>query len=283
MLGRSTEWRQGHLLTDESALALKLVPVLGTITKVIVITHDCDIPNDKEPYIEVIIGNIVEKLDGNFCNAKNPRKLHITFSNNTSGLDEPFCFEHNQKTIVAYQDFSKLAVIDKDYNLPKEQKSALKQWLAARYGRPAFPDEFEKRIRKHNTKKFSFEKEVYKIVRPKGEHVVGIFFDLHNSRSEDLPEGDPYELSIHVIYDSEIGAGAAREAAEQIAEEMKALICSLFGEGQAAMDIDLQYCDAMSDTSLTLADIRRLDQWRVEYISLQDDSAGDFLAPAAPL
>lgn len=283
MLGRATEWRQGHLLTDDSALALGLVPILGTSAKVIVITHDCDIPNDKEQNIEVIIGVLVDKLDGNFCNAKNPRKLHLKFINNTSGLEEAVCVEHKQKVNVAYEVFGELAVIDKDFELVAEQKRALKQWLAARYGRPAFPDEFEKRIRKHNIKKFSFEKEIYKIVSPKGENVVGIFFDLHNNRSVDLPENEPYELSIYIVYDSEIGAAAAREAAELIAQEMRDLIYSVFGEGEKANDIDLQYCSAVSDTTLSLADIRRLDQWRVEYISLQDDLAGDFLAPAAPL
>ncbi|WP_414160792.1 hypothetical protein [Serratia sp. BNK-12] len=283
MLGRSTEWRQGHLLTDESALALGLVPILGTRAKIIVITHDCDIPNNTEPYIEVIAGETVDRLDGNLCNAKNPRKIHLKFYNNTSGLEEAFLFEHNQKKAVAYQSFSELAIIDRDYKLEKEQKGALKQWLAARYGRPAFPDEFETRIRKHNSKRFTFEKEISKIVSPSVEHVVGIFFDLHNNRSVDLPDGEPYELSIHVIYDSEIGAIVAREAAEQVAEGIKTLVHHLFGQGQNAVDIDLQYCDAIPDTALTLADIRRLDQWRVEYISLQDDSTGDFLAPAAPL
>ena len=33
----------------------------------------------------------------------------------------------------------------------------------------------------------------------------------------------------------------------------------------------------MADTRLTLADLRRVDQWRLEYISLRDDDQGDFL------
>jgi hypothetical protein len=33
----------------------------------------------------------------------------------------------------------------------------------------------------------------------------------------------------------------------------------------------------VADTRLTLADLRRVDQWRLEYISLRDDEQGDFL------
>ncbi|MFN3982418.1 MAG: hypothetical protein ACK4SA_18735 [Caldilinea sp.] len=33
----------------------------------------------------------------------------------------------------------------------------------------------------------------------------------------------------------------------------------------------------MADTYLTLADLRRVDQWRLEYISLRDGEQGDFL------
>ena len=36
-------------------------------------------------------------------------------------------------------------------------------------------------------------------------------------------------------------------------------------------------CEAVADTHLTLADLRRVDQWRLEFISLRDDDQGDFL------
>jgi len=43
-------------------------------------------------------------------------------------------------------------------------------------------------------------------------------------------------------------------------------------------EIALDACEAVADTRLTLADLRRVDQWRLEYISLQDDDQGDFLS-----
>ena len=46
MLGRDTEWRQGDLLTDEEAHAMGLVESVGSNRCVVLISHDCDLPND---------------------------------------------------------------------------------------------------------------------------------------------------------------------------------------------------------------------------------------------
>lgn len=47
---------------------------------VVVISHDCDIANDKlevEPDVEVIVGRLVTSEDGNFSWGKVPRKVHL--------------------------------------------------------------------------------------------------------------------------------------------------------------------------------------------------------------
>jgi hypothetical protein len=76
-------WRQGHVLPAASARELGLVHNEADDDPVaLVISHDCDIvaSNDKEPDCEVIPGRHIELPDGNFTNAKNPRRLHLTFS-----------------------------------------------------------------------------------------------------------------------------------------------------------------------------------------------------------
>jgi hypothetical protein len=44
-----------------------------------------------------------------------------------------------------------------------------------------------------------------------------------------------------------------------------------------ATEITLDACEAVADTHLTLADLRRVDQWRLEYISLRGDHQGALL------
>jgi len=46
MLARDTDWRQGDLLTCETATALGLVAPADDGHCVIIITHDCDLPHD---------------------------------------------------------------------------------------------------------------------------------------------------------------------------------------------------------------------------------------------
>jgi len=56
MLARDTDWRQGDLLTREAAAALGLVAAVDEERRVIVITHDCDLPHGSELCVEVIRG-----------------------------------------------------------------------------------------------------------------------------------------------------------------------------------------------------------------------------------
>ena len=44
------------------------------------------------------------------------------------------------------------------------------------------------------------------------------------------------------------------------------------------MEIALEGCSAVADTFMTLADLRRVDQWRLEYLSLREDPSSKFLA-----
>ncbi|MFW8194472.1 hypothetical protein ACOIDX_29300, partial [Klebsiella pneumoniae] len=79
------------------------------------------------------------------------------------------------------------------------------------YGRPAFPNSFEERLRAYDEdKKVIFEKEVAEIIATKAEHLIGVFFDLGEERFDDLEEGIPYELSINVVYDATEGGPDAR-------------------------------------------------------------------------
>ena len=50
-----------------------------------------------------------------------------------------------------------------------------------------------------------------------------------------------------------------------------------YGKPDVATEIALDAFEAVADTRLTLADLRRVDQWRLEHISLRDGDQGDFL------
>ncbi len=275
MLGRDTKWRQGDLLTDKEAHAIGLVGSLNSNHRVVLISHDCDLPNDTETFVEVIVGSLVQARDPMLANARNPRRLHLKF---VSKAGENMCVElrHFDRQQVCKAEFAKIRARDRNFLLPADEKRALKQWLAARYGRPAFPNTFENRLRKTVGKK-SVEYRIAKILEPESSHLVALFFDLGEDKAIELEDEVPYFLSISVVYDATEGGPNARASAEKVADELRTLLEQAYGTVDNATEIALDTCTAVADTFMTLADLRKVDQWRLEYISLSEDPAGDFL------
>ena len=111
---------------------------------------------------------------------------------------------------------------------------------------------------------------------------MALFFDLGEDKAIELEDGDPYFLSISVVYDATEGGPNARASAEKVAGELRTLFEQAYGTVDTATEIALDACNAVADTFMTLADLRKVDQWRLEYISLREDPAGDFL-PAGEL
>jgi hypothetical protein len=275
MLGRDTEWRQGDLLTDEEAHLLGLVESLGSNRCFVLISHDCDLPSDTEAFVEVIMGSLVPAPDPMFAKARNPRRLHLKFVSDGGG-DLSVELRHVDRQQVSKAEFAKIGVKGGRFLLPADEKRALKQWLAARYGRPAYPNAFENRLRKTVGKK-SVEYLIAKILELESSHLVALFFDLGEARAIELENGDAYFLSISVVYDATEGGPNARASAEKVAGELRTLFEQAYGTADGATEIALDACNAVADTFMTLADLRRVDQWRLEYISLREDPAGDFL------
>ncbi len=277
MLKRNTEWRQGDLITPDTAAKLTaLNGAVGEMHRVVVITHDCDLQNDRETSVEVIVADVVAAADPLFSYAKNPRKLHLGYEI-AGGKYIVVELRHAERRIVSKAEFANHAIKDGSASLPVNEKRVLKQWLAARYGRPAFPNAFEDRLRKSVGKKNSVERQIGKILEPEAKHLVGLFFDLGEQRSVEVPAGEPYALSISVVYDATEGGTQARQSAEKVASQLRDLFEQAYGKAVDAAEIALDACEAIADTSITLADLRRVDQWRLEYISLGDGDHGDFL------
>ena len=276
MLGRDTEWRQGSILADDDALKLGLVEISESRKPVVVISHDCDLPNEAEATVEVILGFIVPKTDPMIAKARNPRRLHLTYRSST-GEEITIELRHADRRVIPKEIFAQAQRPDETLLLAADEKRALKQWLAARYGRPAFPSAFENRLRKQ-IKKRTIEQQIARILEPASGDLVGLFFDLGEERATELPEETPYFLSITVVYDAINGGQAARVAAENVAAELSSMFYEVFGTPDKSKELALEKCEAVADTYLTLADLRRVDQWRLEYISLRGDLPSDFLA-----
>lgn len=248
-------------------------------TCVVVISHDCDIPQDKESYLEVIVGKKVKK-DKNFLSAKNVRRLHARFfAKNDEEFFVDLSFQHRQ--IIPRSDFAKLSGPCDSGRITESDKRTLKQWLSVRYGRPAYPNAFENRLQRECRKKVTVERGIAELVAKRSEHITALFFSLSEDRDVELEEGTPYNLNVYVVYDSERGAVDARKEAEALAGEIFVLLRQVYGAPEDAAEICVEACTAIADTRLSFADLMKIDQWRVEWVSLHEESS-DFLPVGRP-
>ncbi len=279
MFGRETTLRQGDILEQQVAISLGLFEVNECATKrAMIISHDCDLASNQESYIEVIVGEIIACVDGKYTGARHPRLIHLTFFDHSSKANIFVAFSQVHKKPIHKENIEITKIKADLFKLSSEEKRFLRQWLAARYARPAFPTNFENRLKKNVTKKSNIESSIAKIIGENPEGLVGVFIDLHEHRDKELPNGEPYCLSIYIIYDGLNSIQVIRETAESLAKKLEQIFIKFYGMPDVADEISLEKCIAVSDVSMSFSAIMKLDQWRIEYLSFMEDPPGKFIS-----
>lgn len=273
---RQTPWRQGHFLTNETAMALGFFGSEGIGSKiVIVVSHDCDIAQDPklEPEVEIIVGVRVDKPNGNFTHAKNPRRIHL---------------RGREKELLTYVelDATGKTPIPKDrlfahkpsadVELVSGEHSILQRWLGIRYHRAAFPDKFDRMLQNRK-----LDKALVKILDPCGNEVIAVFFDLQEEPEDiDGSADTPYPLSIFLLYSTATDPIKAERDATAAAEAIIAAFkkACFDNDTNSWKDIELLECAPMADEVMTYADSLRLRKWQIDYISFRAEP----MQPMAP-
>jgi len=270
---RTIGWRQGHVLPDDAIAELGLAHEANTV--VMVVSHDCDLANDNidiEPSVEVIVGRTVPKADQSLTRTKSPRILHLEVTHQGATA----CVE---LTATAKQLIHKSRLAawrpDPRYRLDPGGLEILRHWLAVRYKHAAFPDEFDRRLRKVTKLAESLEKIVKRV-----DSIISAVYLTLDTLEERAPEDPrPYELTVVLAYepgaDPEHSDDQASEAAEKIRESFRD---KCFDKGTGRWK-HLKLVDpmAISEEDLTVHRAKQLQQWRVEHISLKPDA--DSAAP----
>ena len=273
---RDTPWRQGHLLGNDAIEALGLHhAVAPDQTLVIVASHDCDLAQspEGEPIVEVVVGRVATDKDGNCTHAKNARKLHVEFAGAAVFWAE---FEATAKLSIkkrALNDF----VPRPEAHLSPEDHAIFQIWLASRYRRSAFPNEFERRL---TSKAFKLHEKIAKAVKPHGELIAGVFFDVDEGVevTRDGPD-DTYTLDITILHPADPDFDAAEKAADTAAKAIeKAFKEKLFDPTKTWQHIELRSCDPVSESVLTYQQFKQLKRWRLEHISLAAEPQQPVLA-----
>lgn len=264
----TTEWRQGNVLSGEAASSLGLVSSRGPENTIaVVVSHDCDIACDekREPEVEVVLGYRVDRL-GADTHAKTARRLHLPFSLGETEI--PVELHVTAKLGVAKGALLRFEPRP-DMSLSPESLLTLQHWLAARYHRAAFADEFENRLK---AKPAKLDRKIAKALDDGGKHLLALFFDVDEGEEvQRKGREDLYQLRVTILYDSTkdepTAYTAAQAVADAIAHEFEK---ALFADGQWS-GIQLLSCEPVSDHVMTVADTRVLKRWRLDHMSLEDE------------
>ena len=263
---RETPWRQGHVITDETAKALGLIYEHAKENSLaVVVSHDCDITNliELEPDIEVIVGVKVQKADGNLTYGKNPRRLHIEFE-----CGQPSCIVELSavnKRLLAKALLAGHSPAD-TMRLDPKGISILQRWLAARYRRGAFPDGFVNHLKSRGV-----DIKMDRVLRPLGVHIRGILFEIDEKPDVvRLEPEDTYNLRIVIVYASEPTFDQSELAAVKARDELWSVFKEHFCDSAGKWtSVELCDCIEISDEALSYAQSQRLKEWRFEHLSLR--------------
>lgn len=278
---RQFSWRQGDVIAHEAAKALDLLaPESDDQYFAVVVSHDCDLTAsvDKEPDAEAIVGRRIDRLGGDSY-GKTARRLHIEYQSE----EGPIAIElmaTTKRSIAKPELFA--TTPHRDMWLDGQGIGILQRWLASRYHRAAFPEAFEDRLRAAILPgKRTFLRRIESILVAGSDHIRALLFDLDEGKEIERsgPE-DAYQLGIVVLYDSLRDEPTAAHAAAKAAEELEELFDAAFNTQDSGWkSICLMYRDPISDSAITVAQREMLKQWRLEYMSLQEDPPQPMITP----
>ena len=255
----SVVWRQGHLLSQTDVQRLGLVlPEYSDSTLVLLVSHDCDIANDatREPDVEVVLGYLVDESNPNYVFGKNPRLLELPFQNLV-----PLQAQFNIQSRQAISKDNLQHCTPNTAHLEQRYVRVLQGWLASRYDRPAFPDEFDSLIKDER-----ISTKLAKLGVKYGSLVSGLLFDLREST-------DIYHLGILVLYVSNSEPIKAYEIAQTYIQEITKAFEARFFDSKAETwkSIELTYCRAISEDNLTFSQARDYQRWNLDAVSYAAD------------
>jgi hypothetical protein len=255
-----SEWRQGtvlpHRLLPEGTL-----PSSATIdTKLVVISHDCDLVNPKyeaEPFVEFFVARLKPSSDRNgvLFNGKNPRKLQFLVQEN--GEERLYEIDAREKYRADRRILEK-GTRDKTIRISQENVRGIAKWAGRRYSRPSLPTAFQDRIPP------SVEKKLRKKLERDGEEITGVYVGFNTL--EELEVDKPYRIVLYVAVPPEVCEEDAKErGALGVVGEIRKLLSQCEG-------IEVEDADLRSESEITLRDLKRLIRWDFDYLSPEEET-----------
>ncbi|MFO0915164.1 MAG: hypothetical protein U0795_19540 [Pirellulales bacterium] len=261
-------WRQGSILGDELVRLLgeqELLPRLECPGVWVVLSHDCDVTNpsfEAEPFVELVFGEIIGEasLDGNRQWGKNARLLQIQNSSDWEGA-EYYQFSATQRIWVERRLLAEQKPSQK--KLDFELISRLSRWVAKRYVRAAFPDEFVERTR-------TVVERIRKKAKRDGRLITGIYLLVSD---EELTKDAVYEIVVFAtMLDEMYDDSESRKVAAKLLSELDDAFDNCAG-------IRLRKSELRKESQLTLTELRFMKRWDFDDLTLRGETQASIPMP----
>lgn len=256
------DWRQGDLVRSAD-----VVHVLGDVPAqsgknhvVIVLSHDCDVSGsdfDREPFVELITGQVVDDHDGNLTHGKNPRRLQLDMSQSAASDALVELSIHDRHWVERRRLVGRHP--DSDRGLSSDGRSTLRRWVAKRYNRAAFPDEFNRRIQ-------PCESSMRRVLKQKGMDISAVWLSV----------SPPTEIQLPLEYDVQLWFTMATDDYDDESKRVRALEC---GQAVAALvdgcdGISVDFDEVVPEAEFSIESMRVLQRWDYDDLTIRqvDDS-----------
>lgn len=243
-------WLQLSIVPEELQEAVGRDSFANKIKKddiLIILSQSCDVLHhdyNKEPNVEVVVANRINEAGLNkvFFDTRHPRTLQ--FYINIDG--EKLLFQ-----IESYNKFSFPRALLADYEPRKNVKvllSTIPMWIGKKYFRPAFPDNFNSRLKPQ-------DKAIKKLIE-RGHEPIDQFFLSINSLNE-LDDNQVYEIEM---------LGVVSDKSK--INEASNLLSKLEGIMNNCVGISASNFSARMDSDITLAVVKTYMPWiPYDYLS----------------
>lgn len=254
-------WRQGSIFFRNDTWAFQSwFPAVSHDSYLMVITHTCAVVSDslqKEPTAEFLVLKRTESLEKEHANGRNPRLLSFYVTENN--IDIPV-LAHISKRYSFARHWLLNSTPHENITISDETLRKLTTWLARRYTRPAFPDEFNRRTdAPFNKIQKKFKKAAYKEAV---NNLISFALEIPEYKKE-LSEGEDYELGVYLIVDG--------EQLELHRDKYEELIIYVTGELENCEGIGFFGAEIIGDDDLTVAQSRQLKLYDLDSLSFNEE------------
>ncbi len=209
-------WYQGTILPVEVVVRIRPATVPENYQYAVLITQDCNIvaEDEKESHVEVTFGYCPQATDNTnaLAQGKNPRLFLIEVPQG-----QRFVWDVRQRVSVSKTALhTALGSSEPVGRLLDSDLREFRIWLSRRYTRPAFPGNFNERLRPAKSA-------TDKVIKTDAFRSIRAVFYLITERDEELPEGMPYHLRIIFCFKHNGTADPLPQAATEIEKFTKAV------------------------------------------------------------